>query len=104
MAAKPGAHLGAGFFGMQAAVGITKHMGGLEATRELVGLCHVQEAHEVLDAAPAIRQLIKQQFAVPPDIFRFAGYGLLTGKKPKLRESARQCASAVRDHAIDSSP
>ena len=54
MTARPGIRRGADFFDMQAAVGITKHMGGLEATRELLALCHVQEAHEVLDVGCGI--------------------------------------------------
>lgn len=37
-----------GFLDMQAEVGITKHMGGFEATDELLALCHVEEAREVL--------------------------------------------------------
>lgn len=48
MTARPRARQGAGLFDMQAAVGVTKHMGGLGATRELLGLCQVQAAHEVL--------------------------------------------------------
>ncbi|MBU0494206.1 MAG: hypothetical protein KKA73_08825 [Chloroflexi bacterium] len=38
----------AGFLDMQAQVGITKHMGGFEATDELLALCHVEDAREVL--------------------------------------------------------
>ena len=30
---------------------------------------------------PAMRQSIKQQFDVPMDVFRYAGYGLFTGQK-----------------------
>ncbi len=37
------------FFDMQAAVGVSKHMGGFEATHELATLCHVNAACEVLD-------------------------------------------------------
>ena len=54
MTAKPGIRQGADFFDMQAAVGITKHVGGLEATRELLALCHVKKAHEVLDVGCGI--------------------------------------------------
>ncbi len=54
MTARPSTQRGAGFFDMQAAVGVTKHMGGLEATRELLTLCHVQDAHEVLDVGCGI--------------------------------------------------
>lgn len=44
----------AGFFDMQAAVGISKHMGGLDATRELLAMCGVQDAHEILDVGCGI--------------------------------------------------
>ena len=54
MTARPSAPQGVDFFGMQAAVGVTKHMGGLGATRELLGLCQVQAAHEVLDVGCGI--------------------------------------------------
>lgn len=43
---------GRGF--LRYAGGITKHTGGLEATRELLALCHVQDAHEVLDGGCGI--------------------------------------------------
>lgn len=39
----------ASFLDMQAAVGITKHPGGYAATDELLALCHVEQAHEVLN-------------------------------------------------------
>lgn len=42
------------FFDMQAAVGISKHVGGFEATRELLALCQVQEARAVLDVGCGI--------------------------------------------------
>ncbi len=42
------------FFDMQAAIGITKHVGGIEATRELLALCHVGHASEVLDVGCGI--------------------------------------------------
>lgn len=54
MSVRPSIRQRNGFFDMQAAVGITKHMGGLGATRELLSLCHVQEAHEVLDVGCGI--------------------------------------------------
>jgi SAM-dependent methyltransferase len=37
------------FFDFAAAVGLTKHLGGLEATREMVELCRLQEGSYVLD-------------------------------------------------------
>ena len=43
-----------GFLDMQAHVGITKHVGGIEATDELLSLCHIQDAHEVLNVGCGI--------------------------------------------------
>jgi arsenite methyltransferase len=37
------------YFGLQAYVGTTKHMGGLETTRELTALCHIERDTHVLD-------------------------------------------------------
>jgi len=42
------------FLDMQAYVGITKHIGGYEATNELLSLCHIEDAREVLDAGCGI--------------------------------------------------
>jgi hypothetical protein len=36
---------------------------------------------------PAMRQSIKRQLGVPPEVFRFAGYGLFAGKKAQPGES-----------------
>lgn len=43
-----------GFFDLQGAVGISKHMGGLDATRELLAMCRVEDAREVLDVGCGI--------------------------------------------------
>ena len=45
----PGAQIGVNYLDMQAYVGITKHNGGREATDELLTLCHVENAREVLN-------------------------------------------------------
>ena len=37
------------FFDYAAEVGLTKHLGGLEATEKLVELCHMGEGKYVLD-------------------------------------------------------
>jgi arsenite methyltransferase len=37
------------YFGLQAYLGTTKHMGGLESTRELAEMCHASEHSYVLD-------------------------------------------------------
>jgi SAM-dependent methyltransferase len=42
------------YLGMQAYVGITKHNGGLEATDELLSLCHIKEAQEILNVGCGI--------------------------------------------------
>lgn len=43
-----------GYLDFQAAVGITKHTGGLAATRDLLELCHVDEARQVLEVGCGI--------------------------------------------------
>jgi arsenite methyltransferase len=42
------------YLDMQAYVGITKHMGGFEATNELLSLCHTEDAQQVLDVGCGI--------------------------------------------------
>ena len=42
------------FLDMQASIGVTKHIGGYEATNELLSMCHVEDASEVLDAGCGI--------------------------------------------------
>src|SRR5512139_2392609 len=42
------------YFDLQADFGITKHMGGLDATRELAELCHIQEGSYVLEVGCGI--------------------------------------------------
>ena len=42
------------FLDIQARVGISKHLGGFEATNELLSLCHIEEAREVLYAGSGI--------------------------------------------------
>jgi arsenite methyltransferase len=46
--------VGAKYLDMQAEVGITKHVGGFAATDELLSLCHVAEAREVLNVGCGI--------------------------------------------------
>jgi len=40
---------GLSYFELQAYIGTTKHMGGLETTKELIELCHINEETYVLD-------------------------------------------------------
>ena len=42
------------FLDMQAYVGITKHIGGLPATKTLLSLCHVEDAREILEVGCGI--------------------------------------------------
>jgi len=42
------------YIDMQAEIGISKHQGGLPATRRLLELCHIEGAQEVLDAGCGI--------------------------------------------------
>lgn len=44
----------AGYLDFQAIVGITKHTGGIAATRDLLALCHVDQAREVLEVGCGI--------------------------------------------------
>lgn len=45
---------GAGFLDLQAEVGVTKHIGGFESTNELLMLCHIENAREVLNVGCGI--------------------------------------------------
>jgi SAM-dependent methyltransferase len=49
MVAKANAQASAGCLDMQADVGVTRHIGGLEATNEHLSLCHIEDAREVLN-------------------------------------------------------
>jgi arsenite methyltransferase len=49
MTAMENAQAGAKFLDMQADVGVTKHIGGYAATDELLALCHIGDAREVLN-------------------------------------------------------
>ena len=54
MTAITNAPAGIKYLDMQAYVGITKHIGGREATDELLTLCHIENAHEVLNVGCGI--------------------------------------------------
>lgn len=45
---------GISYLDMQACVGVTKHNGGFAATHELLTLCHIEDASEVLDVGCGI--------------------------------------------------
>jgi len=54
MATQENTPSGLSFLDMQAYVGITKHVGGIEATNDLLALCHIEDAHEVLNVGCGI--------------------------------------------------
>jgi len=54
MATKETAQLGINYLDFQAYVGITKHNGGFAATNELLSLCHIENAREVLNVGCGI--------------------------------------------------
>ncbi len=54
MATEKSTPLGVNFLDMQAHVGVTKHIGGFEATSELLSLCHIEEARQVLNVGCGI--------------------------------------------------
>lgn len=45
-----------GFFDFAAEVGLTKHIGGVEATDALAGLCHIGQTSHVLDVGCGVGQ------------------------------------------------
>ena len=54
MTTRQDARSDAGFLDMQAEVGVTKHIGGFEATDELLSLRHMEDAREVLNVSCGI--------------------------------------------------
>ncbi len=54
MPAKAGTHSPSSYLDMQAYVGITKHNGSRAATDELLSLCHIESAREVLNVGCGI--------------------------------------------------
>src|SRR5512137_1728828 len=54
MATEENTRLGMDFLDMQAYVGVTKHTGGFAATNELLALCHIGDAHKVLNVGCGI--------------------------------------------------
>lgn len=54
MITKMNAQSNANFLDMQAEVGVTKHIGGFEATNELLSLCHIEGAREILNVGCGI--------------------------------------------------
>ncbi len=79
------------FLDQQARVGISVHLGGLPATRRLLGLCHVAEAREILDVGCGI--------GVGPACIARAGDCDVVGvdRSPRMIDWARQ---RVREEGV----
>ena len=75
-----------GYLDMQAEIGISKHQGGLPATRQLLGLCHIEHAREVLDVGCGIG--VGPAYIARTHDCRVVGVDL----SPKMIEWARQRA------------
>jgi arsenite methyltransferase len=52
--AMPNAQAGQKYLDMQALAGVTKHTGGYDATNELLSLCHIEDADDVLSVGCGI--------------------------------------------------
>jgi ubiquinone/menaquinone biosynthesis C-methylase UbiE len=81
---------GMDFLDMQAQLGVSKHVGGLEATHELLALCHIEDARTVLSIGCGIGVgpvYIAQNYAC-----RVVG----TDLSPKMIEWSRQRAREAR--------
>lgn len=46
------------YFGLQAEINITKHMGGFKATRELINLCHISKNKYILDVGCSVGRTV----------------------------------------------
>jgi len=76
------------YFELQADFGITKHLGGLKATRELLASCHVGEGQYVLEVGCGIGSTtcyIAKQYGC-----RVVGIDISTGMVAKARGRARR--------------
>jgi ubiquinone/menaquinone biosynthesis C-methylase UbiE len=80
------------YLDFQSIVGITKHMGGAGATKELLALCHVDEARDVLEIGCGI--------GVGPANLARAHDCRVVGidRSPRMIEWARK---RVREHGVD---
>jgi ubiquinone/menaquinone biosynthesis C-methylase UbiE len=80
------------YLDFQSLVGITKHMGGAGATKELLAMCHVDEARDVLEIGCGI--------GVGPANLARAHRCRVTGidRSPRMIEWARKRA---REHGVD---
>jgi ubiquinone/menaquinone biosynthesis C-methylase UbiE len=80
------------YLDFQSVVGITKHMGGLGATRELLRLCRIDDAREVLEVGCGIG-------VGPANLARSHGCRVVgIDRSPRMIEWAKRRA---REHGVD---
>jgi arsenite methyltransferase len=82
------------FFDFAAEVGLTKHIGGVDATEELIDLCHVDQGSYVLDVgcgAGVTPAYIAKQYGS-----RVVGVDILEGMVEKSRQRAEREGVADR--------
>lgn len=76
------------FFDFAAEVGLTKHIGGLEATEALADLCHVGEGKYVLDVGCGVG--VTPCYLAKRHHCRMVGVDILEGMIAKSRKRAKQ--------------
>jgi hypothetical protein len=75
------------YFEIQSKIGITKHVGGLEATRKLLKWCKVDDSDYVLVVGSGngvSANLAWEALHIPREFNRYYGYGLYVGEKMNL--------------------
>jgi ubiquinone/menaquinone biosynthesis C-methylase UbiE len=80
------------YLDFQSIVGITKHMGGPGATKELLALCHVDEAREVLEVGCGIG-------AGPANLAR--AHGCLVVGIDRSEQMIEWSRRRAREHGVD---
>lgn len=76
------------YFGMQAEIGITKHMGGKEATKELIELCRINKDSYILDVGCGIG---KTPCYISKEVgCRVVGVDLYEGMVKRSKERAKR--------------
>jgi len=77
-----------GFFDFSAEVGLTKHIGGVAATRELIALCHIDASKYVLDVGCGAGQT--PVFLAQTTGCRVMGVDILPAMVARAQDTARR--------------
>lgn len=88
---------GSKYLDMQAYVGITKHNGGRAATNELLSLCHIDTAHEVLNVGCGIG--VTSAYLARKYACRVAGVDISERMIAWSRKRARRRVSRTRSNS-----